>query len=488
MLLKRSVLSRTILITLALGSSSLSAQTDNITLPDLGSTSSGVLSAQQEKSLGQAWLRMFRAQAPTENDPLLFDYTKHIVERLAEYSDLKDKQISLVLVDNTSLNAFAVPGNVMGVNVGLYLAAETVDEFASVIAHELGHLSQKHFSRGVQKQQESQIPLMAAMLASLAIAATGNGQAGMAGMMATQAAAQQSALRFSRQNEQEADRIGISTLANAGYDPDGMPLMFEEMNKEMRFWGTHVPEYLLTHPLTEKRVADGWNRARSYPHRQHPDDPYYHTMRVRAEVLSSKNLGSLIELYKEGAAGSNSFPDAARYGLVMVWTRVGQYDKAEQMLKQLIQKDPNNSAYAVAAVELAKELNEFERAEHIVKNALKNNPRSFPLRFALAESYYDSKDFTRAGKILNSLSKQRPDNAQVWYLLAETRGLEGDIVGVHRARAEWFTLNGAFSRAYQQLQYAMKLMKQQKANHIEVARVQQRMRELQRLQTESEML
>src|SRR5690606_25881880 len=169
-----------------------------------------------------------------------------------------------VLLDSNQLNAFAAPGGIIGVNGGLFLHAQTEAEYASVLAHELAHLSQRHFARGLEAQQRMALPLMAALLAGVVAAAAGAGDAGMAAILSAQAAAMQEQRRFSRQNEQEADRIGLINLERAGYDPNAMPRMFERLMRQYRF-DRKPPEFLLTHPVSESRVADTRNRAEQMP-------------------------------------------------------------------------------------------------------------------------------------------------------------------------------------------------------------------------------
>ena len=227
-------------------------------LPSLGDASSAIVSPQQEHQLGRAWLSLLRGQVNQLNDPQLKDYVETSVYRLAETSQLQDRRLEFILIDSKELNAFAAPGGIVGVNGGLFLNAQTEGEYASVLAHELAHLSQRHFARGVEAQQRMQLPMMAALLAGIVLAAGGGGDAGIGVIAGTQAAAIQEQRRFSRQNEQEADRIGIQTLARAGYDPNGMADFFERMQRVNRgnSGGYQLPEYLRTHPVTTTRISE----------------------------------------------------------------------------------------------------------------------------------------------------------------------------------------------------------------------------------------
>ena len=188
-------------------------------LPSLGDSSSAIVSPEKEHQLGRAWLSILRGQVRQLEDPLLKDYVERSVYRLAESSQLNDRRLEFIILASPQLNAFAAPGGIIGVNGGLLLHAQTEAEYASVMAHELAHLSQRHFARGLEAQKRMQVPIMAAMLAGIVAAAAGGGDLGIAAIASTQAAAIQEQRRFSRQNEQEADRIGLVNLQKAGFNP-----------------------------------------------------------------------------------------------------------------------------------------------------------------------------------------------------------------------------------------------------------------------------
>ena len=248
-------------------------------IPDLGDSSSSLFSSQQEYQLGRGWLMAFRNQAPIISDPLLTDYLEFLIYKLASFSQLQDRRLELVVVDNKTMNAFAVPGGVVGVHNGMFLYAENEDQMASVLSHELAHLSQRHFARSVEKRKSASITNLALLLGALVIAATAGGDAGMAAITATQAAALESQLRYSRQNEQEADRIGMLNMVNAGLDPMSVATMFEQMQRASRYY-SRPPEFLMTHPVTERRISDTRGRAARYPKQQPRDNFEYHLMQA----------------------------------------------------------------------------------------------------------------------------------------------------------------------------------------------------------------
>jgi predicted Zn-dependent protease len=180
-------------------------------LPTLGDRISGIFSLEEEYRLGRDFLRSVRRSTPTINDPLLNDYVVNFTHNLAVHSDLQDFRLAFILIDSPVLNAFAAPGGIIGVNGGLFLNAETEGEFASVMAHELAHVSQRHFARSVEDAERRRIPELATLLASVVLMGAGS-SAGPAAVMAAQGRSIENQLRFSRQNEAEADRIGLRTI------------------------------------------------------------------------------------------------------------------------------------------------------------------------------------------------------------------------------------------------------------------------------------
>ena len=184
----------------------LTNTTRSIDLPDIGANPIGSVSTREEYRLGQAWLRLFRRQSPIDSEPVVNHYVESLLTKLVGHSAFNEQKLSLVIVDNPTINAFAVPGGIIGVHTGLFTFAENEQQFASVLSHELAHLSQRHYARSVQQQRNQTIPTMAALLGSLVILATTDGDAGMAALTATQAARLDSQLRFSRLFEQEARR------------------------------------------------------------------------------------------------------------------------------------------------------------------------------------------------------------------------------------------------------------------------------------------
>lgn len=421
-------------------------------LPSLGDSSSSIVSPEQEHQLGRAWLSILRGQVRQLPDPLLKDYVESSVYRLVESSQLNDRRLEFILLASPQLNAFAAPGGIIGVNGGLFLHAQTEAEYASVMAHELAHLSQRHFARGLEAQKRMQVPLMAAMLAGVIAAAAGGGDLGMAAIAATQAAAVQEQRRFSRQNEQEADRIGLINLSKAGFDPRAMPSMFERLMRQYRY-DRMPPEFLLTHPVSESRIADTRNRAEQYNGTGSVDSLYYQLIRARVQLTFEDTPGLALKRFRSLLSDDSSL-EAARYGLVLALIRSSQLEQARSNLAVLLKKTPNSIIYNLAAVDLELSSNQLAQAHKRVDGLLQQHPNNFPLRHAKYEIQLKQNDIVGAEHSINLLLKQRPNDPDIWFEVAEVRGLANNIIGLHEARAEFFARVGDYTQAIEQLDYA----------------------------------
>lgn len=434
------------------------ASANDIKLPLLGDSTSGIVSHQQEYALGRAWLQMFRSRVPTLDDPLLKTYLEQLTLRLATYSELVDRRLELVTINNPTMNAFAVPGGVVGVHTGLFLYAENEHQLASVLAHELAHLSQRHFARNVANQRANSVTSMAGLLAGVILAATVGGDAGMAAMSISQAATMDQALRFSRQNEQEADRLGIETLYRADMDPAAVAAMFDRMLAATRYTGHRPPEFLLSHPLTEQRVADARNRLGKYPRKFFADNTEYHLMRARALMAIDANPQRSLKRFQSELDGHSNSKAGARYGLVLALTTMGRLAEAKMALAPLLAEAANHLTYQLAAIDIDRAAGDYETALQRLDKLSPHFNGNYPLLMARAETLLQAKRYGESEQVLEKLARQRPTDPHIWYQLAETSGLAGDISGVHMARAEYFILTGIYDKARKQLGFAQKLV------------------------------
>lgn len=453
------------------------AVTEGLKLPNLGESSTSLFSAEYEHQLGRTWLRMFRSQAPTVDDPLLFDYLEDLIYQLVQHSQLEDRRIELVVVNNPTINAFAVPGGIIGIHNGLLNYAQSEDELATVIAHEIAHLSQRHFSRRVEFARGQQPFNLAAMLAGFVLLATTGSDVGMAAISAAQAAAQDASLRHSRSNEAEADRVGMQTLAAAGFDPSAAPAMFERMLQASRYSsGNRIPEFLRSHPLSENRIADTRNRARqlSAPATARDDSQFQH-MRARVQVQLTSTPEEAVQRFRGELSATPRHEDAARYGLVLALLKAGRADAAAAELATLSAQQPGRLEYLLAQADLYMLREQPELAMELLQSRLRLSPGNHPLTMAYAQALMRDQKPHLSEAVLMEQSKLRPNDPGLWYLLAEVQGLAGNILGLHQSRAEYFILNGVLDQAEKQLSYALKLAG---TDHVNSSRINARLADI----------
>ena len=416
-------------------------------LPELGDTSSAIISPEMERRLGQEFLKQVRSQLPTIADPILKYYTKLQLYELATHSQLKQVLLYPVLIDAEQINAWAAPGGIVGIHLGLFVHSRDVHEYSSVLAHELAHLSQRHFARNVEAQQRMTLPTLIGFLAGAAIMAAGSSEAGMAAISGAQAIAQSQRLRYSRGREQEADRIGLTTLWRAGLDTDAMSRMFTRMQRAYRFT-ERPPEFLLTHPVTERRITDARNQSAGYEKLPVSRSLEYQLMRARARMHFAESGAKALEEAKN-LTDDDVVND---YALALANDRAGMHDKA------LLLEDPGSILLCATFAELLINADKIEEATDLLAHRLVINPDNPPFAILYARALNASQRHDDAKDVLWRQATIDEDDVDVWYDLAETAGLAGDIVAVHRARAEFFALNGDYQNAIQHLQYALSLV------------------------------
>ena len=456
--------------------------TDDLKIPNLGESSTSLFSADYEHQLGRMWLRSFRGQAPITTDPLLHSYLESLVFELVQHSELQDRRIELVIVDNPTINAFAVPGGVIGVHSGLFQYAVTEDEFATVMAHEIAHLSQRHFSRRMEMAQEQGPMQLAGLLAGVLLAATVGTDAGMAAMTTAQGLAQDAQLRYSRANEAEADRVGLRTLYNAGMDPYAAPQMFERMYAATRYSQSgRVPEFLRTHPLSEKRISDTRTRAMQYPKRIRSVSLDYQLMRARVAVQAARTPEEAVASFRSALEGDSISTAATTYGLVLALTAAGRADEAALALDSIWSGDSDRIEYVIADAEIDLARGNSTRAVATLERRLELSPGNHPLTMSYAHALQQAGSPHIAEEVLIDQSRRMPNDPGLWYLLAEVQGLAGNIVGLHRSRAEYFILINALDAAERQLTYAQNLVA---SDFTTSSLINQRMRDVQDMRAE----
>ncbi|HWQ40007.1 MAG TPA: M48 family metalloprotease [Burkholderiales bacterium] len=422
-------------------------------LPDLGDASQSTLSAAQERALGESIMRQIRSSPAYLDDAEVADYLNGIGQSLVANSPDPGGHFEFFAVADGSINAFALPGGFIGVHTGLVLGAQSESELASVLGHEIAHVTQKHIARMLAAQQRSGLASMAALAVAI-LAARSNAQLSQAAIATAQAAAIQTQLNYSRDHEREADRIGLQIVQASGFDAHAMPRFLERLQRSSRLYEGGAPSYLRTHPLTFERIADVQNRTQAIPFRQVPDGLEFHLIRARLTVLQSNPREAAESFRAQLRERKFANEAAARYGLVFALLQAGNGATATAELQRL-EALAGTDALIMGLIAQA----------HIKRGAADQGLETYrralvagPARRALAYGYGAALiELGRAQQAVDFLARQvekNPADPQLYELQARAYAQLGKKLLRHRAQAEAYALRGNLAAAIEQLHIA----------------------------------
>lgn len=436
-------------------------------LPNLGGTEGEELSPLMERRLGEQVMNNIRRDPDYISDGTVLDYLNQLGGSLlassAEARGDAGYDFFFFAVRDPALNAFALPGGFIGSHSGLVLAAQSESELASVLAHEIGHVSQRHIARMIGNQrQDALLPLAGLLLAVLA-ARTSPDLAGAA-MMGGSGLAVQRQLSFGRDAEREADRLGLQILRNTGFELSGMVSFFSRLQNASRNRTDNLPSYLRTHPMTGERMADIEARIRNLPYKQHVDSLDFSLIRSRLRVLQDDTAqgwrDAAVFFTEQARQGTRAQILAAKYGLCMIAQRQRDATRASALLNE-IQAEASRAPALAASQVLASFTVEQTLAGDQPAQALslvKEARNQFPLSRALAMHY--SEALLAAGKkeeataFLRDQAQLYRQDAAVQRALARAYAEQGKMALQHMALAEYYSLTGALPAALEQLRIA----------------------------------
>lgn len=487
---------------------------EDIRLPDLGSSADSLISPQDAKDYGAAMLRQMRSMDMVVDDPLLDDYLNDLGYRLVAGSDKPKDHFTFLLVKDPEINAFAAPGGYIAVNSGLIAITRSESELAGVIAHEIGHITQNHLQRAFEDSKKD-APLMALVLlgAIAAGASSHSGDSPAAVLAAGQGLIAQKSINFTRKDEIEADRVGIRTLANAGFDPTAMASFFERMQDTLRTGagGTDVPELLLTHPVTLSRISDAKSRAGALLVQQklrpsgstlvrsqwekttapivYVKDPTalaiaapkgsldtYALMRERTRVLAG-DAAKLIHYYDASFKMPGFDSPANRYGYALALTRSGMGAQAAAQLQPLLAAHPGNLVLELAMADA--QLQAGQRAEALARYSHLNtrSPRNRAVALAYARALTNGGDTSQATAAAALLRPLLDDAEEPGVYLGYARASDkaGDSVRAGEAYADASYLSG---RPFDAMEQLKRLLKREDLDYYARARIQARIADL----------
>ncbi|MGA5653524.1 M48 family metalloprotease [Rahnella contaminans] len=422
------------------------------TLPEMGTSAGSTLSVPQEIKMGDYYVRQMRAATPIIDDPLLVEYLNHLGQKLVSEAKSVRTPFHFYLVNNDELNAYAFFGGNVVLHTGLFTATDDESQLASVMAHEISHVTQRHLARAMEDQQKNS-PLTWGGAFGAILLATASPQAGMAALTSTLAGSQQGMISFTQANEQEADRIGIQVLQRAGFNPQAMPLFLQKLADKSSF-ASKPPEMLLTHPLPESRLSDMRNRANQMPAVSRSSSLDFLLAKVRVLTMYNENTAAADEYLNTLKAGNSDEILAARYGYAIQSYQAKKYDEADEAIRKLLIALPANAWFLdiatdndIASKKSGRAVERLEKASGVNKN----NP---VLVLNLANAEIESGMYTKADPLLAAYTFAHPSEPDGWELLRKVSALEGYRSKELAAWAESRALKGDLGQAIELLTQA----------------------------------
>lgn len=416
-------------------------------LPDIGTAAAGTLTVEKEIEYGDAYMRTLRGNLPIVNDPLLVEYISSLGASLVANANDVKTPFDFFLIQDRDINAFAFFGGHVALHTGLFLHAQSESELASVVAHEIAHLTQRHLARAMEERAKQTPLTMAALVGSLMLAVAAP-QAGIAAAQATAAASIQGQINYTRSNEKEADRIGLETLSRSGFDVNAMPAFFTRMADQYRF-ASKPPQFLLTHPLPDSRITDSRSRAQQYPKRTVPLSPEYHLARARviARFAGIDHAAAHNWFDRQLKNASPARAQSLNYGKALVYIGTREFDKASKLLAPLYKAQPNNRFYLDAMTDLDVAQKRYDSALKRLDKALESQPNNAVLLLNRDYVLVEAGRYNAAIKGLVKFTHAHPNDTNGWSLLRKAYDSEGIRHGALAAQGELYALKGRWHKA-----------------------------------------
>ncbi len=445
-------------------STTLASTSVSAGLPDLGDNSEAAFNSTQERALGQKIMREIRADRDYLDDPELSEYLHTLGGRLVSNAQSARDQFEFFFVRDNSINAFALPGGYVGINSGLVLAAQSESELASVLAHEITHVTQRHIARQIAGSENTNLIASVAVLAALILAARTNSQAGQAAVATSQGLAIQNQLDYTREHEREADRIGLQLLEKSGFDPRGMASFFDRLQKSTRFQESNAPSYLRTHPLNTERIADVQNRVQKSPVKIVADSLDFQLVRakLRAQAGAAKEAFHYFDATAANKSTAN-FYDATTanksaaqyYGTALALLRLREFDRAEKEITAA-RKFANHPMLDHLAAQIKRDSGDQSAALEILRTGLKSAPQNRALNYAYIDTLLAAKQNDLALKAVSERLASVQDDYRLYELQAKSYAALGKKLPQHQAQAEAYIRQEKLQAAMEQLQLAVK--------------------------------
>lgn len=448
-------LSTTLMLTAALTNISHAASSgyylDNLDLPEIGDSSQSIINRNEQYRLGyNAYLNILR-HGYVLNDPEANAYIQALGERVATGTNSPLGSFKFFIFDSPSVNAFAMPGGFIGINVGLFTLAQSESELASVVAHEINHVTQQHIARTYEGTRSFQLATAAAMIAAIALSG-GDGDVTQAAVSAGMAAGIERQVNFTRAHEHEADRLAVTLLVQAGLDPQGMPKFFQRLERLKSNYSSELSGFLLTHPLTTTRVAEATTRANHYSGVKVRESKLFGLIRERLRVHSVREDQNPLDLYPRSSKDLTQ-----QYGYAMALRKAGYSRDAQDELKQLRSGNEEQLLFHLDYLRATASVDNHDALKDALNHSRKLFPGNKMLAFREAEALLQLGQPREAREKLQMLKTVNPSEPSIHRMLAQTSAELRHRINTHIHESDFYLYQGATKEAEKQIRTALRI-------------------------------
>jgi len=425
-------------------------------LPDIGSPAAAVLNGTDEYQLGAMVIHQLRDQNAILDDPEITEYLNALGSRLATQAPDGAPHFQFFAVRDNAINAFALPGGFICINAGLITQTRSESELASVMGHEMAHVTQHHIARQIRAQSQQSLTTAAAMLAAILLGSLGGGggQAIEGGIAAAQGLAVQQQINFTRDNEAEADRVGIGFLAGAGFDTRAMANFFETIGRTEGLAGTYIPAMLQDHPVTSVRIAEARARAAQFGPQKVKESLSYQLIRERVRVVTWPGDQD-VEKYYSTKLTKNSNDLGSRYGEALALMADNRPVEAERILDKLTEQHDGLTLLHAALGQAQVKAGQTNDGVASLRHAVQLFPRNVPVTIRYAEALMKAGRAAEAHSVLLDLFNNVPPTPEQIRLTALAASAAGDPGDAYFYMGEYQIAGGDLPMAAQQLQLAL---------------------------------
>jgi len=431
-----------------------------INLPDFGDSTGQLITPEEERKFGKQFYEFITRKASINNDLEVHEYIQSLGQQLVKSSDLTHTPFHFFVVMDPAINAFAGPGGYIGVNAGLILKSNREGELASVMAHEIAHVTQRHLYRAYEASKQLSVPATMATIASLLLGFV-SPELAQAALIATQAGSIQYQINFTRDNEQEADRVGMQILSQSEYDPRNMVAFFQTLQNATRHFGSGPPEFLRTHPLTTSRIADAAARAERFPRYKEKDALTYELIKVKLDLAEKENAEHAMKssLLVESEQKVNKIGVkrvAEQYRQALEFYAHDQSQQAVSLFRSLVEQHPKQLFFVTALAKAEAQAGHLDAAISLWRQTYQAFPQRLSILMPYTQALLDANKVSEARELLQHAIWNGAKLPALYKTLAQTYYKLDQKAQAHRYLGEYHHLRGELEQAVTQLRLAAK--------------------------------